>query len=76
MEVVGRFDKLRKTLQTFDAGAFGALVWWCRDLVRGGITAFLTHIYLAEGGDVHVAKGGVHEAKGGVNVTEPNDISS
>ena len=46
--------------------------FWCGDfLVRGGITAFLAHICLAEGGDVHVAKGGVHVVKGGVYLSGP-----
>ena len=47
---------------------------WRRLLVRrllvwGGITAFLAHIYLAEGGGVNVAKGGV-------NLSGPKIISS
>ena len=40
-------------------------------LVRGGITAFLAHIYLAEGEGVHVEQGGVHVVKGGVNLLGP-----
>ena len=39
--------------------------------MRGGITAFLAHIYLAEGGGVHVEKGGVHVVKGGVYLSGP-----